>query len=134
MDQYLLNEHFLEEWGTTWDAITKETVITNFVTQELVVTGQTLVDAMFGAANMAIQEYTLLHENCNNFWSFDDSFFFAGTLASTIGYGNIAPRSLTGKMFCMVFCAMGIPYFAYMLSVVSEGKFANQIFVIYFHT
>jgi len=41
---------------------------------------------------MAIDEYNALHENCNDFWSFDDSLFFAGTLASTIGYGNIAPR------------------------------------------
>jgi len=58
---------------------------------------------MIIAANLAVEEYVLLHDNCVDFWSFDDSLFFAGTLASTIGYGNIAPRSFTGRVFCLIY-------------------------------
>ena len=58
------------------------------------------------------------------FWpkilSYHNAFFFAGTLASTIGYGNIAPETKQGKLFCLAFISVGIPYFAYMMSAISD--------------
>lgn len=65
-------------------------------------------------------------------WDYHNAFFFAGSLASTIGYGNISPETRSGKLFCILFIMIGIPYFGYMLSIISEiirYKF-NNIFVI----
>ncbi|PFX19386.1 potassium channel subfamily K member 1-like [Stylophora pistillata] len=53
-------------------------------------------------------------------WGFGSSFFFAGTVVTTIGYGNIAPLSGGGKVFCMVFAVFGIPMTAIMLTAIVE--------------
>ncbi|XP_078349415.1 LOW QUALITY PROTEIN: potassium channel subfamily K member 6-like [Oculina patagonica] len=53
-------------------------------------------------------------------WGFGSSFFFAGTVVTTIGYGNIAPLSDGGKVFCMVFAVFGIPMTAIMLTAIVE--------------
>lgn len=83
-----------------------------------------------------------LQTDCHEKWNYHNAFFFAGTLATTIGYGNNAPETKTGKIFCLVFIligelkitrqiqsgrpsikingTLGIPYFAYMMSVISD--------------
>lgn len=53
-------------------------------------------------------------------WGYDGSFFFAGALITTIGYGNIAPISLGGKVFCVVYALFGIPMTAIMLTAIVE--------------
>ena len=53
-------------------------------------------------------------------WDFHNAFFFAGTLVSTIGYGNVSPVTPNGKLFCIFFVAFGVPYFAYLLTILSE--------------
>ena len=53
-------------------------------------------------------------------WDFHNAFFFAGTLVSTIGYGNVSPVTQNGKLFCIFFVAFGVPYFAYLLTILSE--------------
>ncbi|KAK3714895.1 hypothetical protein QZH41_010900 [Actinostola sp. cb2023] len=45
-------------------------------------------------------------------WSFADSWLFACTIFTTIGYGNIAPLSIKGRIFCMLFAVVGIPLFS----------------------
>ncbi|KAJ7345302.1 hypothetical protein JRQ81_001252 [Phrynocephalus forsythii] len=42
-------------------------------------------------------------------WDFSDSFFFVGTVLSTIGYGNLSPKTAGGQLFCVVFALFGIP-------------------------
>ena len=41
-------------------------------------------------------------------------------VATTIGYGSITPSTNKGKLFCIVFVIIGIPYFAYMISIMAE--------------
>jgi len=41
-------------------------------------------------------------------------------LATTIGYGRNVPETDFGKIFCIIFVIFGIPYFAYMISSLSE--------------
>ena len=41
-------------------------------------------------------------------------------VATTIGYGNITPSTDEGKLFCIFFTLIGIPYFAYMISVIAD--------------
>nr|XP_056708046.1 potassium channel subfamily K member 16-like [Euleptes europaea] len=46
-------------------------------------------------------------ENSN--WDFSNSFFFVGSVLSTIGYGNLSPQTAGGQLFCVVFALFGIP-------------------------
>ncbi|XP_021259015.1 potassium channel subfamily K member 16-like isoform X3 [Numida meleagris] len=46
-------------------------------------------------------------ENSN--WDFSNSFFFAGTVVSTIGYGTLRPKTAGGQIFCVFFALFGIP-------------------------
>uniref|UniRef100_A0A672HJP2 2P domain potassium channel Talk-1 n=1 Tax=Salarias fasciatus TaxID=181472 RepID=A0A672HJP2_SALFA len=42
-------------------------------------------------------------------WDFSSSFFFAGTVITTIGYGNLSPSTVTGQVFCVFYALCGIP-------------------------
>ncbi|KAM9777964.1 potassium channel, subfamily K, member 16-like [Neosynchiropus ocellatus] len=42
-------------------------------------------------------------------WDFSSSFFFAGTVVTTIGYGNLSPSTLSGQVFCVFYALCGIP-------------------------
>ncbi|XP_069063568.1 potassium channel subfamily K member 16-like isoform X2 [Pleurodeles waltl] len=42
-------------------------------------------------------------------WDFSSSFFFVGTVVTTIGYGTLAPRTAGGQIFCVIYALFGIP-------------------------
>ncbi|XP_035708242.1 potassium channel subfamily K member 17 isoform X1 [Folsomia candida] len=42
-------------------------------------------------------------------WSYLRSFFFATTVLTTIGYGNMTPKTKAGRTFCIFFAVLGIP-------------------------
>ncbi|XP_071502145.1 TWiK family of potassium channels protein 7-like isoform X1 [Diadema antillarum] len=47
-------------------------------------------------------------EKFQSSWNFYGSMFFATTILTTIGYGNIAPVTPGGRVFCMVYAVFGI--------------------------
>ncbi|XP_077075674.1 potassium channel subfamily K member 10a [Siphateles boraxobius] len=53
-------------------------------------------------------------------WDLGSSFFFAGTVITTIGYGNIAPSTEGGKIFCILYAIFGIPLFGFLLAGVGD--------------
>ncbi|XP_047483720.1 TWiK family of potassium channels protein 7-like isoform X1 [Penaeus chinensis] len=53
-------------------------------------------------------------------WSFPQSVFFTATVLTTIGYGNIAPMTVRGKIFCIVFALVGIPLTLTIISDMGE--------------
>lgn len=42
-------------------------------------------------------------------WNHVQAIFFASTIITTIGYGNIVPETLAGRIFCIVYAVLGIP-------------------------
>ncbi|XP_072345539.1 potassium channel subfamily K member 2-like isoform X2 [Scyliorhinus torazame] len=59
-------------------------------------------------------------ENISTNWDLGSSFFFAGTVITTIGFGNIAPKTEGGKIFCIVYALVGIPMFGFLLAGVGD--------------
>ena len=68
----------------------------------------------------SIGTYLDLDENCYiNDWTFDNSFLFVGSLATTIGYGHIVPKTTQGRLLCIVFICIAVPLFAILLQFIS---------------
>ncbi|XP_078505907.1 potassium channel subfamily K member 2 isoform X1 [Lissotriton helveticus] len=53
-------------------------------------------------------------------WDLGSSFFFAGTVITTIGFGNVSPRTEGGKIFCIIYALLGIPLFGFLLAGVGD--------------
>lgn len=62
-------------------------------------------------------------------WSLMQGIFFSSTVCTTIGYGNIVPETFNGRLFCIVFALIGIPF---TLTVIADyGKImANTVSTI----
>uniref|UniRef100_A0A183BX24 Ion_trans_2 domain-containing protein n=1 Tax=Globodera pallida TaxID=36090 RepID=A0A183BX24_GLOPA len=58
-------------------------------------------------------------------WSFTDSVLFCFTVITTIGYGNVAPKTFPGQMFCILYALIGIPFT--LLAIADLGKFLSEI-------
>ncbi|KAL4239048.1 hypothetical protein ACF0H5_003751 [Mactra antiquata] len=58
---------------------------------------------------------TLKNKSVTTRWDFTGSFSFVVTVATTIGYGNMAPHTEIGKMICIGYALIGIPLTFLML-------------------
>lgn len=58
--------------------------------------------------------------NFSSYWDLDGGFFFAGTVITTIGFGNIAPSTEGGKIFCILYAIFGIPLFGFLLAGIGD--------------
>ncbi|XP_076777576.1 potassium channel subfamily K member 10 isoform X1 [Arvicanthis niloticus] len=58
--------------------------------------------------------------NSSSHWDLGSAFFFAGTVITTIGYGNIAPSTEGGKIFCILYAIFGIPLFGFLLAGIGD--------------
>uniref|UniRef100_A0A8C4SPG8 Potassium channel, subfamily K, member 2a n=1 Tax=Erpetoichthys calabaricus TaxID=27687 RepID=A0A8C4SPG8_ERPCA len=58
--------------------------------------------------------------NQTSLWDLSSSFFFAGTVITTIGFGNISPHTEGGKIFCIIYALLGIPLFGFLLAGVGD--------------
>ncbi|XP_023650868.1 potassium channel subfamily K member 4-like [Paramormyrops kingsleyae] len=53
-------------------------------------------------------------------WDLASAFFFSGTIITTIGYGNISPKTEWGQLFCICYALVGIPMFGFLLAGVGQ--------------
>lgn len=60
----------------------------------------------------------------NSNWSFGQSFLFTVTVVTTIGYGHIHPMTPTGKMACIMYAVIGIPFTLIFLSAIVQRLLA----------
>ncbi|ALC48793.1 CG43155 [Drosophila busckii] len=65
-------------------------------------------------------------------WSILQAVFFSSTVLTTIGYGNIVPVTIGGRVFCICFALIGIPF---TLTVIADwGRlFASAVSVFGTH-
>jgi hypothetical protein len=57
-------------------------------------------------------------------WTFHNSIVFAYTLITTIGYGNVAPETVAGRVFCLFYGLVGVPLA--LLTIADIGMFLNK--------
>ncbi|CAM5126437.1 unnamed protein product [Eretmochelys imbricata] len=53
-------------------------------------------------------------------WDMGSAFFFAGTIITTIGFGNTSPKTDGGRLFCIFYALVGIPLFGMLLAGVGD--------------
>ncbi|KAL1455184.1 hypothetical protein WDU94_009295 [Cyamophila willieti] len=61
-----------------------------------------------------------LNASINADWTFGQSVFFASTLVTTIGYGQVTPMSTNGKLFCIFYSIVGIPLTLILFTSLSD--------------
>ncbi|NXD72765.1 KCNKG protein, partial [Eolophus roseicapillus] len=60
-------------------------------------------------------------------WDFSNSFFFVGTVITTIGYGNLSPSTVAGQIFCVFYALFGVPLNLAFLNQLGKGLNAHLI-------
>uniref|UniRef100_A0A8C6V1V9 Potassium channel domain-containing protein n=1 Tax=Neogobius melanostomus TaxID=47308 RepID=A0A8C6V1V9_9GOBI len=58
--------------------------------------------------------------NHSSLWDVSSAFFFAGTVITTIGFGNTSPHTQGGRIFCIMYALLGIPLFGFLLAGVGD--------------
>ncbi|XP_055913542.1 TWiK family of potassium channels protein 9 isoform X2 [Eupeodes corollae] len=78
-----------------------------------------------GLLVVAEKDFPQLYER----WSILQAVFFSSTVLTTIGYGNIVPVTTGGRVFCICFALIGIPF---TLTVIADwGRlFATAVSVL----
>lgn len=62
-----------------------------------------------GVAKAAAQGVTISGEKYYNSWTWENAVIFSATIITTIGYGQVAPKTSGGRVFCILFGLCGIP-------------------------
>jgi len=53
-------------------------------------------------------------------WNMYGSFLFSLLVVTMIGYGHICPKTFLGKIFCIIYCLIGIPFSMIMFQSAGE--------------
>ncbi|XP_041928900.1 potassium channel subfamily K member 5a [Alosa pseudoharengus] len=60
-------------------------------------------------SDAAGQGVTITGDKTFNNWNWPNAVIFAATVITTIGYGNIAPKTPAGRVFCIFYGLFGVP-------------------------
>ncbi|XP_006126602.2 potassium channel subfamily K member 5 isoform X1 [Pelodiscus sinensis] len=72
-------------------------------------------------SNAAGQGVAITGNNTFNNWNWPNAVIFAATVITTIGYGNVAPKTPAGRVFCVFYGLFGVPLCLTWISAL--GKF-----------
>jgi len=53
-------------------------------------------------------------------FTFESTILFTITIMSTVGYGHIAPQTINGRLFCIVYSIIGIPLLLVFMSQIGD--------------
>ncbi|XP_047589135.1 potassium channel subfamily K member 17 isoform X3 [Lutra lutra] len=69
------------------------------------------LDSLIRGIIQAYQNGDIVLDNTTSMgrWEFMGSFFFSVSTVTTIGYGNLSPRTMAARLFCIFFALLGIP-------------------------
>ncbi|XP_012683153.1 potassium channel subfamily K member 4 [Clupea harengus] len=104
-DQYVKLQITRQEYLDNYTCITPE------VLQALI---ERLADALGSGADPTV------NSTFTSVWDISSALFFSGTIITTIGYGNISPKTDGGKLFCIFYALFGIPMFGILLAGVGD--------------
>ncbi|VDK29713.1 unnamed protein product [Gongylonema pulchrum] len=96
---------------------------------------ESLVLAMFEAyRNQFVNEKHLLNQTNGDamLWTYANSIFFATTVITTIGYGNLVPATQFGRITCICFALFGIPLL--LVTIADIGKFLSDFLSFLYRT
>ncbi|KAL3982202.1 Ion channel family protein [Acanthocheilonema viteae] len=96
---------------------------------------EALVLAMFEAyRNQFVNENHLLNKTNGDamLWTYANSIFFATTVITTIGYGNLVPATQVGRITCICFALFGIPLL--LVTIADIGKFLSDFLSFLYRT
>lgn len=99
----------LEEpnWESSRDQyiLAKENILKNYTC----LTKEILDEILEIVSEAAGQGVTITGEVHRNTWDWANSVIFASTIVTTIGFGNVAPKTQGGRVFCILYGLCGIP-------------------------
>ncbi|MEE6473560.1 hypothetical protein FKM82_010081 [Ascaphus truei] len=78
-----------------------------------------ILETVSGAAGQGVTIIT--GNNTFNNWNWPNAVIFAATVITTIGYGNVAPKTPAGRLFCIFYGLFGVPLCLTWISAL--GKF-----------
>lgn len=59
-------------------------------------------------------------------WSLLEAMFFSVTTISTVGYGDLVPQTVAGRIFCMGYILVGLGVFVAAASAVAEALITRR--------
>ncbi|KAF3691801.1 Potassium channel subfamily K member 5 [Channa argus] len=83
----------------------KENILKNYAC----LTKEGLDEILEIVSEAAGQGVTITGDKHRNTWDWVNSVIFAATIVTTIGYGNVAPKTESGRVFCILYGLCGIP-------------------------
>ncbi|KAA8588826.1 potassium channel subfamily K member 4 [Etheostoma spectabile] len=78
-----------------------------------------LVKRVVSAVEAGLDVNNIPH-NFTSRWDLASAIFFCGTIITTIGFGNLSPRTWYGQLFCVCYALVGIPMFGILLAGVGD--------------
>ncbi|KAF7225982.1 potassium channel subfamily K member 5-like [Nothobranchius furzeri] len=81
----------------------------NILAKHACLTKEDLDEILKIASEAAGQGVAITGDNHRNSWDWRNSVIFAATIVTTIGYGNVAPKTNSGRVFCILYGLCGIP-------------------------
>jgi voltage-gated potassium channel len=56
-------------------------------------------------------------------WSYFDAFYFTVITTATIGFGDLVPVTIAGKVLTMLYAVFFVPLFLYAMTLMYESRF-----------
>ncbi|XP_056300929.1 potassium channel subfamily K member 5-like [Pseudoliparis swirei] len=81
----------------------------NILKKHACLTEEDLGEILETVSKAAGRGVTITGDKHLNSWDWGNSVIFAATIVTTIGYGNVAPKTEGGRVFCILYGLFGIP-------------------------